>query len=85
MMIYVDDNEIDEWQCEDILYSLVGDVNNDGLVDIIIIGNDDDVNQVLVNGGNDSFDDGMDFPDGRHGTYSKTADDINNDGMVHTH
>ena len=52
-------------------------------MDIIILGNADDVNHVLVNGGNGSFDDGMDFPDGHHGTYSKTADDINNDGIVH--
>ena len=43
------------------MYSIVAaDVDNDGMVDIII-GNDGDADQVLVNRSNDSFDDAMDF------------------------
>ena len=46
------------------IYSIVAaDVNNDGMVDIII-GNDGDADQVLVNRSNGSFDDAMDFLDG---------------------
>ena len=39
------------------------DVNNDGMVDIII-GNDGDADQVLVNRSHGSFDDAMNVPDG---------------------
>ena len=46
------------------IYSIVAaDVNNDGMVDIII-GNDGDADQVLANRSNNSFDDAMDFLDG---------------------
>ena len=46
------------------MYSIVAaDVDNDGMVDIII-GNDGDADQVLVNRSNGSFDDAMDFLDG---------------------
>jgi hypothetical protein len=61
----------------------VADINNDGMLDIII-GNSGQKNQLLINAGDGTFDDNavVDLPGGIFDTRSVAVADINNDGML---
>jgi hypothetical protein len=60
----------------------IADMNNDGLLDIII-GNDGDKNQLIVNAGNGTFlEDAVDLPGGALDTNFVAIADMNNDGLL---
>jgi hypothetical protein len=59
----------------------LADVNNDGMLDIII-GTLYHTNLLVINAGNGSFQDPIDLPGGGLDTDSITVADINNDGMI---
>eukprot|EP00592_Proboscia_alata_P023596 CAMPEP_0194424146 /NCGR_PEP_ID=MMETSP0176-20130528/23412_1 /TAXON_ID=216777 /ORGANISM="Proboscia alata, Strain PI-D3" /LENGTH=2584 /DNA_ID=CAMNT_0039233745 /DNA_START=230 /DNA_END=7984 /DNA_ORIENTATION=+ len=59
----------------------VGDINNDGLLDIVI-GNFNQNIQLLINEGNGNFLDAVNLPGGAMHTLSVALGDINNDGLL---
>jgi hypothetical protein len=64
----------------------IADVNNDGMLDIILgnSGNDSIVqnNQLLINAGDGNFNNAVDLPGGALYTSSVAIGNINNDGML---
>jgi hypothetical protein len=59
----------------------IADMNNDGLLDIVI-GNGYEKNQLLLNAGGGTFDDTVDLPGGTLNTRSVAIADMNNDGLL---
>jgi hypothetical protein len=59
----------------------IGDMNNDGLLDILI-GNWNQSNQLLMNSGDGEFNNAVDLPGGAYSTLSIAVADANNDGML---
>jgi hypothetical protein len=58
-----------------------GDMNNDGLLDIII-GNENQSNQLLINAGDGTFNDIVDLPSGAWKRTSVAIADMNNDSIL---